>query len=122
MHKTRSFLPPMVDVTPGSFDLYNPKLRFVAVPKNNLKITYNFEELTRPLLDAAAQKAGKPLVIPEACVVVPIHELQTAHVQAKFPGIHIYPEEFNLGLRAQQSIRWGRFFIGAPNYYLNFYI
>jgi len=95
----------MVDVTPGSYDLYNPKLRFVAVPKDDLKITYNFEELTRPLLDAAAQKAGKALDVPEGYAVVPIHELQVAHVQEKFSGVHIYPEEFNLDLRAQQSIR-----------------
>lgn len=105
MHKTRRFLPPLPDFVPGSYDLYNPKLRFVAVPKQDLKITYNFEELTRPLLDAAAQKAGRPLDIQEGYVVVPVHELQVAHVQDKFSGIQVYPEEFNLDLRAQQSIR-----------------
>ncbi|KAF5359778.1 hypothetical protein D9756_003207 [Leucocoprinus leucothites] len=105
MHKTRRFLPPLPDFVPGSYDLYNPKLRFVAVPREDLKITYDFEGLTRPLLDAAAKNAGRPLVVPEGFVVVPIHELQVAHVQDKFSGIRIFPEEFNLDLRAQQSVR-----------------
>ncbi|KXN81323.1 hypothetical protein AN958_05178 [Leucoagaricus sp. SymC.cos] len=105
MHKTRRFLPPLPDFVPGSYDLYNPKLRFVAVPRKDLKITYDWEGLTRPLLDAAAKKAGQPLVVQEGYVVVPIHELQVAHVEAKFSGVEVYPEEFNLDLRAQQSVR-----------------
>ncbi|EKM78594.1 hypothetical protein AGABI1DRAFT_121041 [Agaricus bisporus var. burnettii JB137-S8] len=105
MHKTRRFLSPLPDFAPGAYDLYNPKLRFVAVPKGDLKITYNFEELTRPLLDAAAQRAGNPLIIPDGYAVVPIHELQVAHVQEKFSDVQVYPEEFNLDVRAQQSIR-----------------
>lgn len=105
MHKTRRFLPPLPDFPPGSYDLYNPKLRFVAVPREDLKITYDFEGLTRPLLDAASKNAGRPLVVQEGYVVVPIHELQAAHVQDKFSGVHVYPEEFSLDLRAQQSVR-----------------
>jgi hypothetical protein len=105
MHKTRRFLSPLPDFAPGTYDLYNPKLRFVAVPRGDLKITYNFEELTRPLLDAAAQKAGHPLTVPDGHAVVPLHELQVAHVQEKFSGVQVYPKEFNLDLRAQQSIR-----------------
>jgi hypothetical protein len=105
MHKTRRFLPPLPDFIPGSYDLYNPILRFVAVPKEELKITYDFEGLMRPLLDAAAKNAGKPLIVPEGFVVIPIHELQVVHVEDKFTGIRLYPKEFNLDLRAQQSIR-----------------
>jgi len=41
----RRFVPPLPDFVPGSYDLYNPKLRFVAVPKNGLKITYDFDGL-----------------------------------------------------------------------------
>lgn len=105
MHKTRRFLDPLPDFVPGAYDLYNPRLRFVAVPREDLRITHNFEELTRPLLDAAAQKAGQTLDIREGYVVVPVHELQVTHVQDKFSRVQVYPEEFYLDLRAQQSIR-----------------
>lgn len=105
MHKTRRFLPPLPDFVPGSYDLYNPKLQFIAVPKKDLKITFDFEILSRPLLDAAEKNAGKPLVIPEGHVVVPVHELQVPHIKDKFSDLQVYSNEFSLDLRAQQSIR-----------------
>jgi len=105
MHKTRRFLPPLPDFVPGSYDLYNPKLQFIAVPKKDLKITFDFEILSRPLLDAAEKNAGNPLVIPEGHVVVPVHELQVPHIKDKFSDLQVYSNEFSLDLRAQQSIR-----------------
>ncbi|KAJ7056635.1 IucC family-domain-containing protein [Mycena amicta] len=105
MHKTRSFLPPIRHIIPGSYDLYHTKLRFVAVPRENLKISYDFEGLTEPLRAAAAAAAGKELSVPENFVVVPVHELQTAHIQAKFPEAVVFGPEFYLPILGQQSIR-----------------
>jgi len=105
MHKTRHFLPPLPDFVPGAYDLYNPKLRFIAVPKKDLKITFNFEILSSPLLHAAAKNAGKPLVIPDGHIIVPVHELQVPHIKDKFPDLQVYSNEYRLDLRAQQSIR-----------------
>ncbi|KAF8640221.1 hypothetical protein AX16_010118 [Volvariella volvacea WC 439] len=105
MHKTRFFLPPIPDIQPGDFDLYHPKLRFVSIPKDNLKITYDFEKLLRPIVDMASTRAGQPLRAQDGYVVVPVHELQIYHVQDKFPEAIVYPEIFNVDLSAQQSIR-----------------
>ncbi|KAJ6570145.1 hypothetical protein DFH09DRAFT_1154136 [Mycena vulgaris] len=91
MHKTRMFLPPIHDVVPGSYDLYHTKLRFVAVARENLKITNDFEKYTAPLIAAASASAGQDLPVPENFVVVPVHELQTAHIQAKFPDAVVFP-------------------------------
>ncbi|KAJ6630971.1 IucC family-domain-containing protein [Mycena sp. CBHHK59/15] len=105
MHKTRMFLPPMPDMGPGSYDLYHPKLRFVGIPRDNLKITNDFEMYIAPLIATASKNAGETLQVPENFVVVPVHELQVAHIEAKFPEATIYPPIFNLSLLAQQSIR-----------------
>ncbi|KAJ4474382.1 IucC family-domain-containing protein [Lentinula aciculospora] len=113
MHKTRAFLSPMQDISPGSYDLYNPKLRFVALPKSNLDVTYEFEQLTEPLHRAAAEVVGKVLVIPAEHLVIPVHELQVAHIEDKFKEAIIYPIEYSLPLLAQQSIRS----VVVPNVY-----
>jgi hypothetical protein len=105
MHKTRWFLPPLPDYAPGQYDLLHPKLRFVSIPRDNLKITHDFEGLTLSVLNAASVHAGKELVVGEGRVVIPIHELQVAHVEHKFPDAQIYSEEYSLPILAQQSLR-----------------
>ncbi|KAJ3805063.1 IucC family-domain-containing protein [Lentinula lateritia] len=120
MHKTRMFLPPMRDITDDdTYDLYNPQLRFIALPKSSLHITYDFEELTEPLRRCAAEAAAAAasdqvqefltptgdMSIPPSHFVIPIHELQIPHIEEKFPEALIYPEQFKLPLQAQQSIR-----------------
>ena len=105
MHKTRMFLPPIPDVIPGSYDLHNAKLRFVAVPRENLKITYDFEKYIAPLVASASARAGEELAVPENFVIVPVHELQVHHIQAKFPDAVIFAPDFFLPILGQQSIR-----------------
>ncbi|KAJ7221016.1 IucC family-domain-containing protein [Mycena haematopus] len=105
MHKTRMFLPPIRDIVPGSYDLYHTKLRFVAVPRENLKITNDFEKYTAPLREFASASAGEEMTIPENFVVVPVHDLQVVHIQAKFPEAMVYPPAFYLPILGQQSIR-----------------
>jgi hypothetical protein len=110
MHKTRQFLPPIPSLAPGSYDLYSPRLRLVALPRTSLHITGDFEALTRPVLEAAKRNAGKALDVPEDHIVVPVHELQVSHIHNKFEEATIYPDEFSLPVRAQQSIRYVFFF------------
>ncbi|KAF7327459.1 hypothetical protein MKEN_00324200 [Mycena kentingensis (nom. inval.)] len=105
MHKTRMFLPPIRDIVPGSYDLYHTNLRFVALPRENLKITYDFEGLTEPLRKAAATAAGKDMPVPENFVVVPVHDLQTAHIAAKFPEAVVFGPDFKIPILGQQSVR-----------------
>lgn len=106
MHKTRQFLPPLTSLTPGSYDLYFPRLRLAALPRGRLHVTGDFETLTRPILDAAIRNAGKALDIPQDHVVTPVHELQVPHILDKFKEATVYPEEFSVPARAQQSIRY----------------
>jgi len=106
MHKTRYFLPPLPDYPPGIYDLYHTSLRLIAVPKENLNITYDFEGYVQPILDAMSKKAGRPLAVCQGFVAIPVHELQVAHVQDKFSEAEIYAAEFSLPLLAQQSIRY----------------
>ncbi|TFK28165.1 hypothetical protein FA15DRAFT_584786 [Coprinopsis marcescibilis] len=105
MHKTRRFLAPVPQFKPGEFDLLRPMLRFIAVPKSVLKVTYNFEELLAPLLSVIEERSGKKMVVPEDHIVIPIHELQVYHIKDKFAEASIYPAEFSLPLHAQQSLR-----------------
>lgn len=105
MHKTRQFLPPMTPLTPGSYNLYSPRLRLIALPRGSLNVTGDFEALTRPIIDAAISNAGKALDVRQEHIIVPTHELQIPHIQDKFKEATIYPEEFSAPARAQQSIR-----------------
>jgi hypothetical protein len=105
LHKTRSFLSPIPDYSPGSYDLLHPRLRLVSFPRNHLKIVYNFEELLLPVISAASVHAGKELIVQDGHVIVPVHELQVFVIQDKFPEAFIYPEAFSVPLMAQQSLR-----------------
>jgi hypothetical protein len=106
MHKIRHSLPPTPSLTPGSYDLYSPRIRIAALPRASLHITGDFEALTRPILEAAIRNAGKALDVPENHVIVPVHELQVPHILHKFEEAIIHPEEFSVPARAQQSIRY----------------
>ena len=101
----RNFLPPLLNYHPGDYDLYHSTLRLVAVPKDNLRVTYNYEEHIQPVLDGMSRKAGRPLIIRDGYVGIPVHELQVTHIQDKFSDAEIYPAEFSLPFLAQMSIR-----------------
>lgn len=105
MHKTRHFLPPLPEYEPGEYDLYHTKLRLVAVPRDNLKITYEFEKHTQPIIAAMSKAAGRPLPLRDGYVVVPVHELQVTHIQDKFPEAEIFPDDFSIPIFGQQSVR-----------------
>ncbi|KAJ7039619.1 hypothetical protein C8F04DRAFT_1085908 [Mycena alexandri] len=109
MHKTRMFLSPIPDMAPGSYDLYHTKLRFVAVPRENLKITNDFEKYTAPLIASASANAGQEMPIPEDFVVVPVHELQVAHIQANSVIVpnayHELSLKLGVGIKLTSAVR-----------------
>jgi hypothetical protein len=71
-----------------------------------LNVTGDFEALTQPILEAATRNAAKALDVPQDHIIVPIHELQVPHILDKFKEATVYPEEFSVPARAQQSIRY----------------
>ncbi|PFH53186.1 hypothetical protein AMATHDRAFT_55679 [Amanita thiersii Skay4041] len=105
VHKMRSFLPPIPDYTPGSYNLYAPLLRFIAVPRDQLIITYDFERYIKPLLEEASCHVGQPPKIPNDYVIIPVHEVQVANIQQKFPEVEILPNKYHAPMLAQQGIR-----------------
>lgn len=106
MHKTRQFFPPIPSLAPGSYDLYSPRLRIAALPRGSLHVTGDFEALTRPILETATVNAAKALDVPQGHIIIPIHELQVPLILEKFKEATVFPEEFSVPARAQQSIRY----------------
>jgi hypothetical protein len=99
------FLSPIPDLAPGAYDLYNPKIRLVSVPRANLHVTGEFSDLVAPIVACAEKNAGQKLSVPSDRIIVPIHELQAHHVRAKFPDALVLSAEYSVLARAQQSIR-----------------
>lgn len=95
----------MPSLNPGSYDLYSPRLRLAILPRASLHVTGDFEALIQPILEGATKSAGRAFDVPESHIVVPVHELQVSHILDKFEEATVYPEEFSVPARAQQSIR-----------------
>lgn len=106
MHKTRYFLPPIPPISPSSYDLYNPSIRLIILPKSSLKITGPFSDLTKAIREGAEKRAGSAIVLNNDEIVIPVHELQVFHIREKFPEARIIEKEFSVPARAQQSIRF----------------
>ncbi|KAJ7128803.1 IucC family-domain-containing protein [Mycena crocata] len=105
MYKARQFPPPLPDFAPGTYDFHRTTLRFVGFPRANLQITGDFERYAAPLVAAASVSAGEDMAVPETFVAVPVHELQTANIAAKFPDAVIFPAAFSVPILGQLSIR-----------------
>ena len=106
MHKMRYFLPPLPDYAPGTCDLYHMKLRFVSAPKSQLEITNDFEKYIEPFIETASLNAGTVLKVAPDRLILPVHEMQIAHIRDKFPDIEVLPSEFATPALAQLSMRY----------------
>ncbi|KAF7727683.1 hypothetical protein EC973_007238 [Apophysomyces ossiformis] len=106
MHKARKSYPPMPPLNPGQVNLEQPKIRPVAIPKSSMNLRGDFEELSRPLIDAMLKNESKTLraKYPDH-VFMPIHELQIPNVEAKFPDAVVLPPQYNVTVEALTSIR-----------------
>jgi siderophore synthetase component len=105
MHRARRTIPPLPSLSPGQYDFYQPRVRFVSIPRTCLSIQGHFEELLAPLLKYAAKNAAKPLKVPQDRMLFPVHELQIPNIIAKFPHVSTMPLEFSVLAPAQASIR-----------------
>jgi siderophore synthetase component len=105
MYKIRRSIPPLPEYGPGEYDFLQPKLRFVSLVREEVKITYDFENLILPLFGAARARAGRPFDMEDDRIIIPVHELQIYHIRDKIETAIIFPEEFSLPLLAQQSLR-----------------
>ncbi|KAI0058643.1 hypothetical protein BV25DRAFT_1829878 [Artomyces pyxidatus] len=106
MHRARRTLPPLPAVSPDTRSWYHPKIRFALVPRGRLDIKGTFEAEIRPLAQMAARRCGRP--IPDGIddqVLMPVYDLQTANIRAKFPDCEILDEDFSLDALGQASIR-----------------
>ncbi|KAF8906867.1 IucC family-domain-containing protein [Mucidula mucida] len=98
MHKTRAALPPLI--LEPSYDLLHPRLRLVAVPRESLRLSGEYDSLITPFL---AQYPSFTLPSSDH-VAVPVHELQVAHI-LKMKDLHLYPPIISVPALAQQSLR-----------------
>jgi len=105
MHRARRTITPLPPVKPGEYDYYLPHVRFVSIPRDNLHIQGNIDELLKTLRDSAAMNAGKPLEAAPDHVVLPVHELQIPNIIEKFEDAIVLPEEYRVLTPALASIR-----------------
>ncbi|KZT57956.1 hypothetical protein CALCODRAFT_550316 [Calocera cornea HHB12733] len=105
MNKARKALPPMPVITPGSYDFLTPTIRIMRVPRRNLKLRGEFENIFEPLVQAAEKNAGETLTRTANFVFMPVHELQIPNIKDKFPENEVLPEAFAVKADALTSTR-----------------
>ncbi|ORX86158.1 hypothetical protein K493DRAFT_291346 [Basidiobolus meristosporus CBS 931.73] len=83
MHKTRYAVAPIPPLS-SKTDLSHPNLHFVVVPKDQVVIRGEFQQLLKPLI-SDLQKEELEGFDPENHVIIPVHELQLPNVTSRFP-------------------------------------
>jgi len=100
MHKCRFGVPPMPHI-PVEVDMLHPIVNFVAVQREDLRITGAFEKAIEPFRDILIDEHD-----PTTEVVIPVHSYQVVNITALFPEARIlkYEEraEASLNLRTVQ--------------------
>lgn len=104
MHKARYTVPPMPVITGDKYDLANPTLRMVAVPRSSLNIRGDFEKLMQPLVKAMFETA---LDTPDSneYVLIPVHELQLPNINHYFGDVIVLPPNISFPAKALASLR-----------------
>jgi hypothetical protein len=105
MHKARRAVLPITPIQPGDYDWQHPLIYFCAIPRDSLHMQGAWDDHLAPLCEAADIKAKMPIGILERYTIIPLHPLQVANVQEKFPEAYIFPEEYHVEALAQQSLR-----------------
>jgi len=105
MHKARRALPPIPTIDPGQYDWQHPKIRIIDVPRKDVKIQGDWDNLVAPVCSVAEKKAGKPIESSPNHTLIPVHDLQVANIQTRFPEARVLPEEYHVEALAQQSLR-----------------
>ncbi|KAI9300073.1 hypothetical protein BJ944DRAFT_171418 [Cunninghamella echinulata] len=108
MHKARKSFAPMPPLNPEETNLEHPKVRLLAIPKENIQLRGDFEELSKPLIDlmlSADQDNNKFREEWANHILMPVHELQLPNTKALFPQAHIFPESIHVTVESLTSIR-----------------
>lgn len=102
MHRARTF-----ECTTLEYDWYHPRIRFVGVPKSNVRTLGGFENSSRELAELAASRAGQALPSGDSLIFMPVHEMQIDNIKKRFHDAEILPSEVFLPALGQSSIRYG---------------
>ncbi|KAJ1840811.1 hypothetical protein LPJ73_006319, partial [Coemansia sp. RSA 2703] len=121
MYRARYAIPPLSTISPET-DLFHPRLGFVAVPRDKLRIEGNFENILLPLYSSAdfdlhlhtgntsdelGHDGGSPYILDyvnrSEQVVMPVHPLHIPAVLELFSFAQLLP--FSVSADAQASLR-----------------
>ncbi|KAG2188916.1 hypothetical protein INT44_004058 [Umbelopsis vinacea] len=106
MHKARYTVPPMPVISGDEYDLSNPRIRAVAVPRASVNLRGDFEELTEPLVKALFDNSTETsLPDPNEYVLMPIHELQLPNIHHYFSNVVVLPPNISVPAKALTSLR-----------------
>jgi len=100
MHRARQ-----IDSLSMDYDWYYPRIRFVRVPRTDVVLLGEFEEISRRLATRAAEKAGHVLEEEDAYIFMPVHELQLKNIKSKFRNVEVLGPDIFLVVMAQSSLR-----------------
>ncbi|ORZ18745.1 IucC family-domain-containing protein [Absidia repens] len=115
MHKARKSFAPMAPLHPEETNLETPKIRLLAIPKDNMQLRGDFETLSEPLVTIMLNKSTcegndeeNATTLREKWadhVLMPVHELQVINVQQLFPKAYVFPEANHITVQSLTSIR-----------------
>jgi siderophore synthetase component len=106
MHKARYTVPPMPVISGDEYDLSNPRIRAIAVPRASVNLRGDFEELIEPLVNALFDGSTETaLPNPNEYVLVPIHELQLPNIHHYFSNVIVLPPNISVPAKALTSLR-----------------
>lgn len=100
MHRARTF-----DSATLEYDWYQPRIRFVGVPRSSIQILGDFDNLSRNLAELAACRAGQALPNDDSLIFMPVHEMQIGNIKKLFNDVEVLPSEVFLPALGQSSIR-----------------
>ncbi|EKM78593.1 hypothetical protein AGABI1DRAFT_59499 [Agaricus bisporus var. burnettii JB137-S8] len=100
MHRARTF-----DSATLEYDWYQPRIRFVGVPRSSIQILGDFDNLSRNLAELAASRAGQALPNDDSLIFMPVHEMQIGNIKKRFNDVEVLPSEVFLPALGQSSIR-----------------
>ncbi|CAO3639591.1 unnamed protein product [Cunninghamella blakesleeana] len=110
MHKARKSFAPMPPLNPEETNLEHPKVRLLAIPKENVQLRGDFEDISKKLVDIMLKNGNQDVekIRNEEWanhILMPVHELQLPNTKALFPKAHIFPEAIHVTVDSLTSIR-----------------
>ncbi|KAI9316815.1 IucC family-domain-containing protein [Dichotomocladium elegans] len=112
MNKARRSIPPLPPLHPGQYDFDHPQLRLIAIPRHQVQLRGNFEQLVKPLVNAMIAKTsdkrdqGHMVSMDEdSHVLMPVHAFQVPNIQERFKDVLVLPEVHSVTAHSLASLR-----------------